>query len=233
MLGEKKFAAHPFGARFRELLKGADEQKLVEDLRFTSPSAFRQWTNGYTLPTCDNLEKLARYFHVTADYLLGLSENAKPENQIVGEELGLTDETITALKRLPHGVASDVARKRYRLPLPADFIQSYALNAMLSNGKFRYILFLVGQALEYYTGTGWGRRNAQTDEEQKDIGAAIETLRTEGYLIQDGKEAAAVYGQMAANSFVELIAEMCESYAEKLSDAEKRRGRSRANGSGE
>ena len=74
---EKRFAGYGFAARFKDLLKGTNEQALSEYLG-TSSSAFRQWINGYTLPTCENIYKLSEYFMCTTDYLLGLSEIRDP-----------------------------------------------------------------------------------------------------------------------------------------------------------
>ena len=72
---EKKFADQKFGGILRGLLEPLDEQSLKElkDYLGVSISAFRQWTNGYALPSSGNLIKLAKHFDVSVDYLLGLS----------------------------------------------------------------------------------------------------------------------------------------------------------------
>ena len=74
MPNEKPFKQHAFREIFRTELKKIDPQELVKKLSFTSTSAFRQWVNGYSMPTCENLMLIAEFFNCTTDYLIGLSD---------------------------------------------------------------------------------------------------------------------------------------------------------------
>ena len=51
-------------------------------------------------PTADALCAIAKYFGVTADYLLGLSDARQSENAILVKELGLTEGSVAVLRRL-------------------------------------------------------------------------------------------------------------------------------------
>jgi len=97
----KRFVDFKFGERFKELLKNAtkeDRENLAEHLN-TTTSAFRQWTNGYALPTCENLSKLAEFFNVSTDWLLGLSDNPNYDDRgVTAEGLGLSPRAAFVLR---------------------------------------------------------------------------------------------------------------------------------------
>ena len=95
----KRFSDLEFGKRFKELLKNADESELKRHLGVESASTFRQWTNGYTLPTSENLRKLAIYFDVSTDYLLGLTgvKSQDMELRAICEKIGLSESAVAVL----------------------------------------------------------------------------------------------------------------------------------------
>lgn len=64
-----------FKDRFRELRieKGATRQQLADDL-FVSVRLISYWENGKRECNFDMLIKIAKYFSVSTDYLLGLSD---------------------------------------------------------------------------------------------------------------------------------------------------------------
>lgn len=61
-----------FAERFRYLLKhyGFRDSKFYKDKQI-SKSCFYEWKSGKSVPTLDNLIKLAKIFNCTVDYLLG------------------------------------------------------------------------------------------------------------------------------------------------------------------
>lgn len=67
-----------------------------------SASTFSDWKNGRSVPKTDKLRRIAEYFHVSLEYLLGTQSTESPSNQkkipIVGEIRAgspiLTDETL-------------------------------------------------------------------------------------------------------------------------------------------
>lgn len=64
-----------FQARLRELRKANNlSQKQLADIVGTNNSSICDWECGRTQPDLDALVKLARYFDVTTDYLLGIEE---------------------------------------------------------------------------------------------------------------------------------------------------------------
>lgn len=61
--------------------RNIDQKVLSLDLRVSQPT-ISDWENGKKTPSVKNLIKLAAYFGVSIDYLLGLTENkSTPEDK--------------------------------------------------------------------------------------------------------------------------------------------------------
>ena len=58
------------------LSKKLSQQKLAKEL-FVNQTAVSQWERGVTTPNLQLLTKLAEYFDVTVDYIIGKSESKK------------------------------------------------------------------------------------------------------------------------------------------------------------
>ena len=64
-----------FGERLRDLRRGMDlTQKKLADVLQTNNSSICDWECGRSQPDLITLAKIANYFDVTADYLLGLED---------------------------------------------------------------------------------------------------------------------------------------------------------------
>ena len=77
-----------FTERLKSLRKEAGlTQKEIADRFKTSPQSYAQWEKGLRSPSKESLEKLAQFFNVSTDYLLGNSELKNPEDQLSNVEL--------------------------------------------------------------------------------------------------------------------------------------------------
>ena len=77
-----------FTERLKSLRKEAGlTQKEIADHFKTSPQSYAQWEKGLRSPSKESLEKLAQFFNVSTDYLLGNSELKNPEEQLSNVEL--------------------------------------------------------------------------------------------------------------------------------------------------
>ena len=63
------------GKRLQELMDENDINKIKDYFEFNSTATIYDWINNKYLPNFTNMIKLADYFHVNLDYLLGLSQN--------------------------------------------------------------------------------------------------------------------------------------------------------------
>ena len=66
----------PLGKKLKELRinKGVTQKQIAEYLGI-APNSLQQFEYDKVNPSYENLIKLCRYFNVSADYLLGLSDN--------------------------------------------------------------------------------------------------------------------------------------------------------------
>lgn len=64
-------------SRLAELRKthGFKSQKALADVLFVNQTAVSQWERGVTTPSNQQLVRLSELFHVTTDYLLGITDN--------------------------------------------------------------------------------------------------------------------------------------------------------------
>lgn len=61
--------------------RNLSQKQFAQEL-FISPAAISQYENGRTMPSRDNLERIAKYFDVSTDYLLGTSPIADLEEKL-------------------------------------------------------------------------------------------------------------------------------------------------------
>ncbi len=91
----------PFPLRLRTLMeKEQMKQKDLAALLNVTRQSINQYCLGLSTPDLDKLCKIARRFGVTADYLLGLSNAERQENDGINRELGLSDAAVSGVKEL-------------------------------------------------------------------------------------------------------------------------------------
>lgn len=72
--------------RIKELCseRGITMGKLEEDAGL-SESIIRKWKSG-TSPSIDKIKLIAKYFNVSSDYLIGLSDISSPAEDLIGDD---------------------------------------------------------------------------------------------------------------------------------------------------
>lgn len=72
----KVFDRRIFGERLKQLRNEASigQNKLAEDLQISNAS-ISYWETAKQEPTAEAIFKLAQYFNVSADYLLGITDD--------------------------------------------------------------------------------------------------------------------------------------------------------------
>lgn len=88
-----------FAIKLRLLIKekGITQQELADHIGKTR-QAVSYYCDGSSAPDWETIAKIAKYFNVTSDYLLGLSHAKSAENTNIVESLGLSEETIQRIK---------------------------------------------------------------------------------------------------------------------------------------
>ena len=72
-------------------------QKDIANFFKTSPQSYAQWEKGLRKPSAENLQKLADYFNVSTDYLLGKTDTAI-DNSVAYDGTPITDNDREIIK---------------------------------------------------------------------------------------------------------------------------------------
>ena len=89
-----------FATRLRKIMDEQDKtQKEIADVLGITRQAISQYLDGAVQPNLEKLYKLSTYLHVSADWLIGLSEARTPNTTIraVHDLTGLTELSIVKL----------------------------------------------------------------------------------------------------------------------------------------
>lgn len=88
-----------FSDRLEDLIResGKDMRTLAQNIGI-STGALSNYRNDYAEVGITTFKKIADYFEVSYDYLLGNSDNRQRENIDIGRQTGLSDKTIEILK---------------------------------------------------------------------------------------------------------------------------------------
>lgn len=128
-----------FADRLQDLISesGKDVKTLAAEIGVSS-GALSKYQNDKGEPGITALYKIAAYFDVTADYLIGLSDNKTVENSDVGARFGFNDGAITEL--LHFKKVDDCRKSRDSL---RKFTELDVLNRLLEYGDLQRICYLI------------------------------------------------------------------------------------------
>ena len=88
----------PFPRRFRLLIDETRvSQQEIADCVGVTRQAVAQWKDGKTNPDLYSFKKIADFFKVPLEYLLGETDSRVPENMKLADELKLSDRAIERL----------------------------------------------------------------------------------------------------------------------------------------
>lgn len=138
-----------FKDRLRQLREstGKNQKECAKDLHVEYAN-YNKWENGKT-PNFGTICRIANYFNVSTDYLLGRSDAQKPENEKAIKSLGLWERNIEFLS---NGLDRRADEKDERTLLEV-------LNMMLSSEYFENLLLYTAKRTTPYnhrSATQWG-----------------------------------------------------------------------------
>ena len=108
----------PFPKRLRKLLKDTNttQSALAESIGVTRQT-ISQYANGQNTPDIETFVRIADYFGVSYDYLLGYSQSEKREHHSAVEQTGLSGKAVEILKTWVEGVnETDATVSSLRVP---------------------------------------------------------------------------------------------------------------------
>ena len=99
------------GIRLAELMKLNDKKQAdIAGIIGVSSVAVGQYCRSETLPSIENLIKIADYFDVSTDYLLGRTDVKTTDTTIKGicEYTGLSEKVVKAMHKNPHAFIGEI-----------------------------------------------------------------------------------------------------------------------------
>lgn len=119
--------------------KGWSQEQLRAEVDVTRRETITQWENGTREIKAKRLKELCKAFDVSADYLLGLSDDPQRTPSAV-DELGLSPAAVKEIKELKQYAESSQAPD-------GDFCRMLAvLNSFLSSNRFSWFLAYIVKA---------------------------------------------------------------------------------------
>lgn len=105
--------------RIRDLMDSAGVKSIaqLEVLCDLKPQTIGKWKTS--TPSIDKVAKVARYFDVSLDYLLGVTDIKKPAEHYTQQELDLLDFILSDPELLDYAVRLQSRRTHQPSPLPA------------------------------------------------------------------------------------------------------------------
>ncbi len=213
----------PFATRLRELLDTPKiSQAKVAEFVGVTRQAISSYSLGTSVPDIDKLVKIAAFFEVSTEYLLGHTEIKKvdPTKQAVAEYLNLTEEAIDKIKLLRYGHLEQHFADDYKLttklePLADifnDWIESVNLSKLLSDLHRSLI------ASMRFDQSGKYPERYQLDEEGKQAACLIEDM---GYVLLDLQEQINFYTQSAITEFQKSIDKLMDKTTKAVIELNK------------
>lgn len=226
----------PFATRLRLLMdsQGVNQQKLADAIGVTR-QAVSAYSLGISLPDIEKFEKIASYFNVSTEYLLGRTEVKRADitKQGISKALQLSDEAIDKICslqkdfRLEQNIENDwkvsIKEKEPLADMFSDWLEAVDIVELMSN-----LYSVVGAAADAQR-SGYYPEKYNLDDDTK---AAVLNLKQQGYRTLVPTEQVDYYEQRASKVFLQSVEQIeasvirgvAEIYeAEKAADAPQKK----------
>ena len=161
-----------FSERLKKLRdeKGLTQSQLAHELCISNKT-ISVYEKGTSLQTIDTLERIASYFDVTVDYLIGYSDERNPEISNIASKLYLSQEAILILKQMAE-----------QINLSTDEPLTSTLSKVIVNPHFNN--FLSGlSTFASYTEQDWDNMRKSLDKNlSDDLGSAYKNNITQSMI---------------------------------------------------
>lgn len=133
----------PFPTRLRVLMEREHiKQGDLAEILCVTRQAANQYCLGLSFPDFEKLCKIATYFNVTTDYLLGLSDVYSQADDGINRELGLSEAAISGLKELLND-------KKYGRVVPCKLVFSQLIESENFSAALMWLFKAVDKTAEY------------------------------------------------------------------------------------
>lgn len=209
-----------FAQRLRELLNapGMSQSQLADYIGVTR-QAVSSYSLGTSVPDIQKFEKIADFFQVSTEYLLGRSSIKKADatKQAAAEYLGLSEEAIDAIHRLKLGRFEQSFADGYRMTLKTEpltevfsaWLEAADLSAFASD------IYRAVQSMELYTVSGKYPEKYTLTEEEKE---AVYLLQMRDYTVLPLSQQVDFYTQAAAGEFQQAVSRLLDETMKLVGD---------------
>ena len=201
----------PFPRRFRLLIdETRSSQQEIADFVGVSRQAVAQWKDGKTIPDMYNFTKVAEFFNVPYEYLLGETDSKVRANVTVAAELGLSDKAVERLRSWA------ISTKENKTDIPRSEILSDLLASNDFEGFIDHIRKYVGEYLGHRFYEDEQNRNESVAVSESLVGVSayeVDTYaRTIGYRAISAQDFSDLYRHQALEVLGQLISVLPEEY---------------------
>lgn len=134
-----------FAKRLTQLRKEKDlkRQQVADDLCITRAS-LEFYEKGKRKPDIEMTARIAKYFQVSADYLLGLSDTPSTDKDIKGvcDYTGLSKEAVKKIVELKKENTDYLNNGEFNMDSFVDYTISNFINEFIANGELYYMSLL-------------------------------------------------------------------------------------------
>ena len=206
VITEKKI----FPTRLRELMQLHNTtQKALADAIEMRPQTVSLYVLGQSNPDIDSLKKIAEYFDVSADYLLGLAKekSTDPEMRISCKYTGLSEPAIEFL----HSRSSNREFLDY-ISILSELLESNTIERVLNTMQLALLLFMGDNMKE-----SWG---VPTEIPNEDYKMAESMIMSTGQVTLAYSEAAKYFMLQASRALEEAIHEISKKNKQRAKENE-------------
>lgn len=217
----------PFATRLRELLdQSAIPQTALANYIGVTRQAVSSYSLGTSVPDIEKFEKIADYFEVSTEYLLGRTDIKKADasKQATAEYLGLSEEAIDAIHNLQGIHLEQNIENDYKLtvkekePLPeiySDWLATADLSELMSN-VWKMLCSTIAMQ-----NSAWSSDKYVLNEKQKE---SILDLKQHGYITLSTPEQVSFFSQSATEIFNKSIDKMVSETIQMVNEKNEAEG---------
>ena len=183
------------GERIGLALKNADkkQKELAQHLNI-SDNTVSYFVNGSRTPNTEQIIKIADFLNVSADYLLGFSDNLHSEYQDIGFIMGLSDKAIERI-----------------LDFNDFFGTGDILNFIVESEHFMKL----AAVLSTYLGGGWGYRYSPEIESKVTKTTAEKNISENLMLLEKYRSESAYTEFLMAQAIIDVLVDVRKEYQKK------------------
>lgn len=197
-----------FDDRLKKLREEKKMNKKEVAIALNMPySTYLSYENNDREPSSDVLIKIAKYFEVSIDYLLGLSKIRKKNNENIVNRLRLSEKTIEVLEHF-NKIDDDIKQRN-----PSYITKIQIINKIVESIFFNQIIQQIHHYClnaSYIYNDNFKRWDFDYDNIDDSMLAAINTIHRSGLTIIDRKDAAVINKNKIKEFFNFMLDDICE-----------------------